>query len=62
MIQWVLLKHGITCLLHYLDDFILVTGEQSEAVQQRDTLRSVFDQLGVPLEPSKLEGPSTCLT
>ena len=29
---------------------------------QKDTFTSTFDSLGVPLEYSKLEGPSTCLT
>lgn len=40
----------------HLDDFIVVTKSSQEI------LVSTFASLGVPLEPSKLEGPSTCLT
>ena len=61
-IQWVLSRHGIPLSLHYLDDYILVTRDRQEAELQKSTLQSVFDSLGVPLELSKLEGPSTCMT
>ena len=61
-IQWVLCRHGVTQCLHYLDDFILVTRNEELAKQQRQVLLTQFEKLGVPLESSKLEGPSTCLT
>ena len=60
-IQWVLTRHGIPWSLHYLDDYIIVTRDRKEAELQKSTLQTVFDSLGVPLELSKLEGPSTCL-
>jgi len=40
-IQWILLNQGIHKLLHYLDDFILVTKDHSEAVVQKDILITV---------------------
>jgi len=57
-LQWILHKQGIHLGLHYLDDFILVASEHEAAV----SLISIFSRLRVPLEGSKLEGPSSCLT
>ena len=45
-----------------MDDFILVARDQQAVVSQKNTLVKVFSSLGVPLEVSKLEGPTTCLT
>ena len=61
-IQWILVQKGITNLLHYLDDFIFASKSLDEAKQRRTTLVSTFTSLGIPLEPSKLEGPMRCLT
>jgi len=61
-LQWILIKQGIPKLLHYLDDFILVTKSLSKAEEQKQLLVSTCSMLGVPLEPSKLVGPVTCLT
>ena len=61
-LQWIIVQKGITHLLHYLDDFILVADSMEQAITQKSTLISNFHHLGVLLELSKLEGPSTCLT
>ena len=61
-LQWMLSQRGITNLLHYLDDFIFVAASVDQAVSQKSILIDSFQHLGVPLEPSKLEGPTTCLT
>lgn len=61
-IQWILASQGVQQSLHYLDDYILVATNPGEASHQRQTIVSVFHGLGVPLEPTKLEGPSSCLT
>ena len=61
-LQWILVHKGIKNILHYLDDFILVAGSLAEANAQKEILVSTCNALGVPLEPTKLEGPSTCLT
>lgn len=61
-IQWTLFHNGIQKGLHYLDDFILVAKDLQSARSQRDILQSTFRNLNVPMEESKLEGPSPCLT
>ena len=61
-LQWILIKQGIPKLLHYLDDFILIAKVPAIAENQKQILISTCKRLGVPLEPSKLEGPTTCLT
>uniref|UniRef100_A0A1X7TSH8 Reverse transcriptase domain-containing protein n=1 Tax=Amphimedon queenslandica TaxID=400682 RepID=A0A1X7TSH8_AMPQE len=60
--QWILLYSRIKLCLHYLDDFIMVEGDLVAAKEAKRLLSSTFEKLGLPLEPSKLEGPSTCLT
>ena len=45
---------GTTGWLHSSSQFI--------AISYRHILIRTFDHLGVPIEPSKLEGPSTCLS
>ena len=47
--------------LHYLDDFILVASDQASAEAQKQSLVSLWARLGVPMEHSKLEGPSQSL-
>ena len=59
---WILTKKGITKGLHYLDDFVLVAGSREEALRQKQAMLSTFENLQVPIEQSKLEGPDTCLT
>jgi len=60
-IQWILQSQGIHLSLHYLDDFIFVAKDYSEAVSQKNTLTKIWEKLGVPMEVSKLEGPSQTL-
>ena len=55
-------RNGISKGLHYLDDFVFVARSEASADLQKRTLLSQFDHLGIPIEPSKLEGPVTCLT
>ena len=61
-LQWILHKKGIEKRLHYLDDFILVAGSPHRAVHQKEIILKSFEKLKVPIEQSKLEGPSTCLS
>jgi len=59
-LQWILHRNGISKGLHYLDDYIMAAKDYQPA--QKETLVRTFQTLGVPLEPSKLEGPEICLT
>ena len=61
-IQWILNQKGIRNIIHYLDDYIIVAKEKDEADYQKSQLVASFSELGVPIEPSKLEGPSQCLS
>ena len=61
-VQWILTNKGIRKGLHYLDDFILVARNLQLALRQKEALLAVFRNLDIPIEVSKLEGPSTCLT
>ena len=47
---------------HYFDDFIFMAASVDQAVSQRSILVDSFQRLRVSREPSKLEGPTTCLT
>ena len=60
--QWMLVQRGIQRILHYLDDFVFVEADWASAQQAKGELCALFRTLGLPLEPSKLEGPDTCLT
>ena len=40
----------------------MVTDSLDKASIQKDILTSTFESLGVPLEYSKPEGPSSCIT
>ena len=40
----------------------MVTDSLDKALIQKNILTSTFESLGVPLEYSKLEGPSSCMT
>lgn len=60
--QWIMLSKGVENLLHYLDDFIFAANSRSAAEEMKQTLVDTWEQLGIPMEPSKLEGPETCLT
>jgi len=44
-LQWILVQKGVTHLLHYLDDFILVAASVDQAMTQKSTLISNFHRL-----------------
>ena len=62
-LEWILRnKYYLKVLSHYLDDFFTAGPEDSPQCQSNLTIiQQVFDKLGVPLAPDKLEGPTTVL-
>ena len=48
-LQWILTQHGITHILHYLDDFIFVAASMGQAMRQKHTLVSNFNAWEFPL-------------
>lgn len=62
-LEWVLRQHGINQVFHYIDDFILAGKPASnECSEHLARTLQIFTKLGIPVEPSKLEGPATCIT
>ena len=63
LLSWVLEQQGVTPLLHYLDDFLLMGPPQSPKCQYNLlTVKQVCSLLGIPLALEKMEGPSDSLT
>ena len=54
--QWVATTNGVEPLLHYLNDFAMVGTSLEEADSLKNWFMSIFGELGIPLEPSKLVG------
>ena len=53
---------GVGFDIHYLDDFLLMGGPGSgECEDALEKLLEIFQCLGLPVVPGKLEGPSTRL-
>ncbi len=62
-IQWIAERRGANHLFHYLDDFLTLGPPDSKIYHQNlQFLIKTCNQLGVPLELSKTEGPSSCIT
>lgn len=62
-LEWCIAMEGVDCIYHYLDDFAVVGGPDSDAcAQYLHTLIKTCNDLGVPLAPEKQEGPTTVIT
>ena len=61
-VKWILGNNGIRKGLHYLDDIILVDKSLNLAERQKDIMLFMFRKLIIPMEESKLEGMSPCLS
>ena len=61
--EWITMHRGVSCPLHYLDDFLTMgRAGPRECSQNLDTsLIHTCQSLGLPLKWPKLEGPSTVL-
>ena len=60
--NWHLKQRGINCVLHYLDDFIIVAPPESHKCQEDlTTLLQAASALGIPIAGQKTEGPATSL-
>ena len=64
MVEWTLThNHGVDFLRHYLDDFLTLGPPASDVcLTNLATCLQLCSDLGLPLHPDKLEGPTTCLT
>ena len=50
---------GIEHVIHYLDDFFVCHSTHQRCHQDMVTMQSAFSELGVPLAPDQVLGPST---
>ena len=62
LLQWIAQTEGITHIIHYLDDFLLLGPPKSVMCQHSlDSIQRICKDLGVPLALEKVEGPPTTL-
>ena len=61
--EWIARQKGVERVIHYLDDFLIVGPPHSTKCKQDvDKIIEIFEDIGLPVAPAKLEGPSTSLT
>lgn len=57
-LEWILLQAGMSCCLHYIDDFLtLGAPDSSECKHNLQLLIDTCQLLGIPLAVEKIEGP-----
>ena len=62
-LSWILEQKGVRPLLHYLDDFLIISPAMSPSCSDNlQIIREVCSHLGIPLAVEKIEGPSEILT
>ena len=63
LLSWILMQHGISPLVHYLDDFLTMGPADSTICHDNfSTIQRFCQELGIPLASDKLVGPSHSLT
>ena len=56
--EWIARQQGVTTILHYVDNFLVIGHPDStECMANVTLLLSVFEQLGIPVAADKLVGP-----
>lgn len=59
---WIMSRHGIKAVLHYLDDYIFFgSPETQECAEALKIALQLCQRLGVPVSKLKVEGPTTTL-
>ena len=60
--EWMVRQQGVLWIFHYLDNFLLVGPPNSHVCKKNtDQVLGLFADLGLPVAPAKLVGPSTNL-
>ena len=61
--MWILVYvAGIQHCIHYLDDYFSAASTEDQCKQDMQTMSSTFTELGVPLAPEKITGPTRQIT
>ena len=59
---WIMQKNGVTWALHYIDDFLTIGApDSSECLRNMQLMEKTCAQAGLPIESSKLMGPSSSI-
>ena len=63
VLEWRARIEGVTHVLHYLDDFLMISpAESPKGSQDLNIILTLFDRLHVPVAPEKVEGSTTQFT
>ena len=64
LFHWIIVNNFLVPeLLHYLDDYFTLGPPASPVcAQSLHAIQNAANDIGIPLAPKKIEGPSTCLT
>ena len=61
-LEWILLQHGVSLSLHYLDDFFTAgAANSSQCRDNLDLIIAICEWLGISLKWEKIDGPTTVL-
>ena len=61
-LQWIIRERGVEFVDHYLDDFVIVGRPGTkECADGMGTAIKVCEEVGTPVAPEKLDGPTMCL-
>ena len=61
-LQWALMSRGVAFIFHYVDDFIVLGRADSfDCARWVGVMDTTCEELGLPIEPEKSEGPSTTI-
>ena len=58
-LQWIMQQQGVSWVWHYVDDFITLGAPSSS---ENVTMHRTCEEVGMPVEPEKDEGPATEIT
>ena len=62
-LEWIMRRKGVQWVTHYIDDYITVGWPGSEECTNNiSIMHRAFEEVGLPVEPEKDEGPDTCIT
>ena len=63
LLAWILYCEGLPFILHYLDNYLLMSSPGSVmASTMRPLAEYTFSRIGAPIAAHKTEGPTKCLT
>ena len=62
ILEWVLVQHGVSSCLHYLDDFVTMGASSMDECETNLTRQfRGCEILGIPIAAHRVEGPTTVI-